>query len=423
MPVVNQDARDPASWWKAGVSYGVIKDGTQLRFCRVARAGKSESFVCEIDAWQQAPAFRQRMEKEQAAGAVLFAGLEPHRVMLRRLESPLRDRAKSDEIWGTLLDAALPFPLEKCQVCFLPAESMDSQGRSCLAVAARLEDLKEAMAEWQDLGLTPDALLPEQLMISRDRESSRWLGETRSVFVVWQKGSFLGGGGSLTPAQREIGFARFRQSLPDPESLTLRECGPDAGASHDDLEQALAMAARRPHPLHANLLAHDLGSPALQKRYAKKQQTLKVSLMLLLLMLFLFPLTLRHQLRATQNLLRNDIATAYEELTGSPSNAPGQEMLLARRFMEEQWGPLHRAVSDLSQPAVANTLVEMIRSASEAGLVFSDLEMRPTQLNFHLLGEEAKVETFCNHLRVSGWKVQRLAENNGTWRISGEWLQ
>lgn len=422
MSVVNADARDPAAWRKAPVSYGVVKDGEILRFCRMGRRGGVESFSCDTQTWQTCPPFRKRLEADQAAGAWLMAGLEPHRVMIRSLTSPLRDETKSSEIWGTLLDAALPFPLEKCQVCFLPDELAGPEGRRCLAVAARLTDLEEAQAEWRALGLEPDALLPEPLMISKDRHCSRWLGGTRSVFALWRDGTYLGGGGSLDPAQRDMGFARFCHSLPDAEALTCRICGPSVTEEPEALEKALAMAGRRPHPLHANLLARPLSAPALQKRYAQKQQTLKVALLLLLMLLFLFPLTLRYQLRVTQDGLRRQIAADYEALTGRPGNAPGQELLLARRYLEDQRGPLSRAVTELSGPGTANTLVEILQTAAAEGLVFSDLSLNPSRLKLHLIGEASGVEKFCETLRMSGWRIQRQADSNGTWQVQGERL-
>lgn len=422
MPVVNQDGRDPASWWKPRISYGVIKDGETLRFSRVTRSGQREAFACAIPEWQQSPDFRLRMEKDRQAGAALVAGLEPHRVMLRSLESPLRDKSKSAEIWGTLLDAALPFSLEKCQFCFLPLQSDANEGRRALAVAARMEDLETALAEWQELGLDPDLMVPEPLMISADRVSRRWLGGTRSVFAVWQGDRYIGGGGSLKAAQRDIAFTRFCQSLPDAESIDWRETGPGSESDPADLEQALAGVALHSGSLHANLRANEIMAPPLLKRYAQKQKNLKVALLLVLLMLFLFPLTLRHQLRAYQNLLRSQIATVYTDLTGSPGNAPGQELLLARRYMEDNWGELRKAVTTLSGPTVANTLVEIALQSAAEDLVFSHLEIAAGKLQLHVLGDEVKVKSFCEHLRISGWQIQYEAGSNGAWHIFGEFL-
>ncbi|MGA0370014.1 MAG: hypothetical protein ACO3N7_11265, partial [Kiritimatiellia bacterium] len=122
MSVVNADWRDPASWRPAKLSYGFVRDGDSLRVCRREASGKSTFWVCGVAEWQSGSEFRQQLERDLESGAGLAVGIEPHRVMLRRLNSPLRDAGKSAEIWETLLDAAIPFALEKCEVSFLPLD-------------------------------------------------------------------------------------------------------------------------------------------------------------------------------------------------------------------------------------------------------------------------------------------------------------
>lgn len=421
MSVVKTDWMDPASWLKTRVSYGFLKDGETLRFCRTGKASKQSFFQCSVQEWQACPDFRKQLEAERTGGARLIAGLEPHRVMIRSLESPLKDKAKSAEIWGTLLDAAIPFPLEKCQVAFLPAPSLAQEKLRCLAVAARLEDLQEVLSEWQLLGLEPDLIFPEELMIPRQEKNPLWLGQTRTVFCVWKDGIFSGGGGALSPEQRSRQLARFSQSInPDTGAPEWHECGPGTDSEPCILEQNLAIAGLKTGVLHANLRAEPLAAPELLKIYERKKKTLKTALLIFLMLLFFFPLLLRQQLRVYQTFLRSEIDSVYQRYTGQRSNAPGQEMLLANRYQKENWAPLWSKVQELSRPAVSTAFLEISLAAQNSGVVFTRVDLGASRLDLHLLGSEENVTSFITRLHNSGWVLKRAPGVDGTWHVQGE---
>ncbi len=420
MPVVNADWRDPAAWAKPRVAYGMLKDGENLRACRISKSGKKTFMQCKGAEWISNMDFRPRFEKERKSGALLAVGLEPHRVMLRSLESPLKDKSKSTEIWGTLLDAAIPFSLEKCQVAFLPAPSLPDGNLRCLAVAARLQDLEELLAEWQDWGLEPDLIVPEELMFSGQNGAYVWKGDARTVFSTWDAGGYVEGGGALKPEQRSKVLTRFEQSRsPDAEALEWKSVGPGAEQDPGFLEQALALNACKPNPSHANLRAAPLAAPPLLQRYRKKQKTLKVSLLVLLILLVLLPLLLRQQLRANQKHIRSEIAGAYQQYTGSASVAPGQEVLLAKRYRDEKWTPLWESVQNLSQPKVSNLLVEVTSVARENDLTFMQISLRNDAMELQVLGSEDAVEALKYHLNISGWTIKVTPGSDGAWSLSG----
>ncbi|MDF3129925.1 hypothetical protein P0Y35_12025 [Kiritimatiellaeota bacterium B1221] len=420
MPVVNADWRDPVSWAKPRVSYGMVKDGDVLRACRISKSGKKTFMQCKGSAWGENKGFRPRFEKERQSGALLAVGVEPHRVMLRNLESPLKDKSKSTEIWGTLLDAAIPFSLEKCQVAFLPAAENADGNLRCLAVAARLQDLEDLLAEWHAWGVEPDLIFPEELMFSGQPGDHLWKGETRSVFSIWKEGGYVEGGGALKYAQRSKVLARYEQSRsPDAEPLSWQSVGPDAGREPGWLEQALATNASRPDVSHANLLAEPLAAPALLLRYQKKRKTLKAALLIFLFLLVIFPLFLRQHLRANQKAIRSEIASAYQQYTGSVSVAPGQEVLLAKRYRDEKWNHLWESVQNLSQPKVANLLVELTAVAQEKGLTFLQISLRNDAMELQVIGSEEALETYKNYLNVSGWTLKITPGEEGAWSISG----
>ena len=421
MPVVSEDARDPASWIRRRTVYGVIKDGEILRFCRMDKSGRPSCFQCSLHEWDRIPDFRTRFEQERASGAGVAVGLEPHRVMLRTLNSPLKDRSKSAEIWGTLLDAAIPFSLEKCQVTFLPMEPQPDGGRRCLAVAARLEDLQDSISEWQGLGIDPDAIFPEELMLSAKDGNVLWLGQTRTLFSVWKEGRYAGGGGALKPELRQKVIARFEQTLPEVGSW--ERSGPESESQQNILEQSMARGLQNSSDTRANLRANELAEPGVAKRYARKQKTLKVCLLLFGLLLILFPLILRNQLKAYQNLLRSDISESYQELTGSPSTAPGQEVLLAQRYLEAQWGPQSSSMDTLLSPTLALKLEEILQAAKEQKVQLAELDLESDRVDLKGVSDDVHLTSFIFQLRKAGWDIERGPDENGHWHLYGGYVR
>lgn len=419
MPVVNDDWRDPASWVKPSVSYGAVKDGNNLRFCRKSKTGQPKYFACTLSEWAAMPAFRQRLEKENRKGAWVAVGLEPHRVMIRHLESPLKDRAKTTEIWGTLLDAAIPFSIEKCLFTFLPAASADKDRFRCLAVAARIEDVQYVISEWKALDICPDLIMPEQLLLPETFQNALWLGNARTLFASWNAEGFQGGGGSLKRDQRERVLARYIQSRESTDKeLVWKECGPEASEDQNILEEALACSAFTCKPNHANLLANEWASPSLLQKQRKKTGNLVKGLVAIILLLMLIPPTLRLTLRSYQKKIRAEISSTYTELTGSRTN--GAEVLLAQRYLETKWGPLWDPARKLSEPRVSMSFVEMSQAAREFDLVFTRVEMTDRSFVLNVLGTEDRVNRFSEHYSTSGWKVSVETGSDDQWLLRGE---
>ncbi|WFB37364.1 hypothetical protein P3T73_06270 [Kiritimatiellota bacterium B12222] len=417
MPLVNDDWRDPVTWLRTKIVYAVLKDGPQLRFCRATRSGQLDFFLCREDRWAEDSEFKKRLLKERKAGALLVTGLAPHQVMIRPLTSPLKDKAKSAEIWGTLLDAAIPFSLEKCHYAFLPQQKSTQEGLSCLAVAARVEDLESHVADWAALDLEPDLAFAEELVLPRAQGNPLWKGGTRTVFSAWDEDRFIGGGGALKPELREKVLARFTHA--QTEELHWHELGPASGNEENILEQALCMAVLRSGSGHANLLAQELASKKLHTKFTGKSKTLKVGVLLALLLLFLVPLTLRHQLRAYQRFLTSEIAETYTQITGGRSNAPGQEVRLAERYLDAEWSELWTPVERLTQASTSLLFIELAFAAEENGVVFSSIDLQKGLMTLTLLGTEEQVNAFAIHLQISGWEVELGVLNNGTWKLKG----
>jgi hypothetical protein len=333
----------------------------------------------------------------------------------------LADEAKSAEIWGALLDAAIPFSLEKCQVVFLPPHPLPQGGLRCLAVAARLEDIQEVLDEWADLGIDPDILLPETLLLPGAHGCPVWLGETRSLFVARDGDQFLGAAGVVKRDQREKALTRFQQAWRDTyPDLNWISMGPEADSDTSGiLENALCRSCFETSPDHANLRAEPVAAEGLKTAYRKQQMILKGSLLFLAVVLVLWPLAIRFQLRRHQGWIRRELSETFEKFTGSPSSAPGQELLLAQRFLDNQWGDVWEPENRLLLPGVSDGFSRISNLLADRNLVLSRLEMDVDTFSLNVLGEEREIEAFVDELALKGWGVTSSPQPNGTWRIAG----
>ena len=415
MPVVNRDLQFPADWVRPAVSIGLIRDGDSVRVWIQPRKGGGRGGVVNCAEWGS-DALIQEVRRAVEKGAWVVVGLAPHRGLVRSLSSPLNDLQKSAEIWPSLLDAELPFALEECAVAFLPPEKLEQGGVRCLACAVRESDLREARSEWEELGVKPDLMVPEVLLLSRDRESRLWRGQYRFVMTAWNGGEFLGGAGGGAGARREKAIHRFQTTWRSAYSeISWAETGPEAGREEQSLEQT---AARIPHGsfgLEANMLAGAGVQTRVVNRYRKKQKTLRVAVLLLLLILMLGPLSLRGRMRNYQAVLRQEIAREYLGMTGSQSPAAGQEVLLARRFLDEALEGVVLSRREVSGPGVSVRLFRVFDQLNRQGLVCIRVEAHPGEVRLEALGTEEQALEFQKGMENYQEQVVVGAASNGCW--------
>lgn len=422
MPVVSGDWRDPALWLRPGTAWGVVRDGSTLRLCRKTAAGKTRTWTCAVEEWTAGAEPREKLLREVEKGAALSAGLQPHRVLIRELRSPLADPRKSSEIWESLLDAAMPIPLESCQVAFPPPVADGEGGLRCVAAAARIADIEASLEEWRSMGLDPDFLFPEALTLGRDRESRIWLGGTRTVFAAWRDERFLGAGGCPTPERRRKAVGRFRAGLEgEGDSIDLNEVGPEAGREEALLESRLAEAALRPHPLNVNLRTGGTARSRRRTEYSRKWRGVGVAAALLAAALVLLPLVLHHYLEGLRREKLARMSVLYRDLAGRPSPAPGQEPLLARRYVAEEWAPVWNRAVTLSDPVVTTLAGRLLEAAAEAGAPVKSLSVSAGEIDVTVLGSESAAASLMETLRREGLDLEAEGASAGVWRLKGGW--
>jgi len=111
-------------------------------------------------------------------GAVVACAMPPGQAMAVWLQTPLASRAKTGRVLPTLLDMAMPYPLDECIYAFAspvrlsgdaPAGALPlnagAGGTAALAVAARSADITQRLAALASQGLSPQVLDHEGLAL------------------------------------------------------------------------------------------------------------------------------------------------------------------------------------------------------------------------------------------------------------------
>jgi hypothetical protein len=419
MPLVSRDWQNPSAWDHPSAVYAFVRDGEELRWCRENRAGGVESGLCPLMNWREGDLFR-RLQRDRRGGARVAVGLPPHLLVMRELISPLRDAAKSEEIWESLLDAAVPFSLEPFLVCLLPPRRTGEGGWRCLAVAARIEDLRAEQENWRKQGIDPDLMIPEALALCPGEGARLWRGRAREVWAAWSGDRFLGAGDVNRADEASTAFRRFQAAWAATISTgEWQSLGPGGEADPLAMERGLCRAARGRDPHAANLLAGELAPDGLRARYQRKWRTVQVTALCFAVLLVLGPLWLRLQMRNWRNQLRTQVSSAYEELTGTTSTAPGQEPILALRFMESEWTPLRVALDRARTPVVAHGFSLLSRYVPEAGLRLAGLRLDDTRLELEVEGDEESMRRLQARLKTDGWVLDALQVADGRWQLRG----
>jgi hypothetical protein len=418
MPVVNEDWLDPSSWAGGGVSWGVIRDGDTLRFARAVRNGSVEEYHVPVSEWLQGCSLRSRVNGETEKGGRLVAGLSPARVMLRALHSPIADPQKSSEIWPSLLDAALPFALEDCMVAFGEALPAEEGGLRCLAAAIRLEDLEAECGAWRELGLDPDSLVPEALVIAEGTPGVKvWTGTGRSVFVHWSEKGFSACGGAKDPSRDGKTLTRFLAAFP--ENASLEWVGPEGDDHEDLLERGLALAGLGQGGPIMNLRAEPLAHPALSRRARVLRSRLMVLCAGLGLLAAAMPLLLRSMVNRHFDLAQERMAEEYRRVTGMPI-PPGPQRLHMERWIDQEWGGIREASEQIFSPGVRAGMGEVLSVSSRLGLTVREWMQDRDRLRMIFSADRGVAERMVLQLGDFGWRGELEDLGEGTWLYRGE---
>lgn len=416
MPVVNEDWRDPAGWAKARVCWGLVRDGDAVRLSRCAGRSAEAEAVLPVAAFAAGEGAAGRLRAEVRRGARLVAGLDPSRVVLRDLRSPLRDAAKAEEVWPALLDAALPYPLEGCVVAFAGSRPAEGSGLRCAAYAAREEDVRAEVAAWEGLGVSPDLLVPEAavLLAAGGEGLGIWRGTARMVFV-WGGGTEGGSGLQCGGAKADVpvppGLKRFCLAL---------GVEADAAEAVAALSGRLAELGLQGGAGLVNLRGGDLASAGLRGRHARAGRAAAVAGVALVLAGVALPWGLAGRLTAEQGALRREMAEVYREVTGMPSPAPGQERLLLERWLTEARGEEAAVLARMEGARAADRLGDLLRLAQLTGMQVMGVEVAAAGWELRAAGPAVAAEALGGRLRALGGGSPSRVGDEEIWVFRGE---
>jgi hypothetical protein len=421
MPVVSKDWAYPASWCRAKMAWGVVREGADIRVCRLTRGGSAEVYVVPRTDWTPGGKVYDRLQEEKENGAWVAGGIEPHRLILREISSPIQDAKKASETWLSLFDAAIPFSLTSCHVYFLPLpKSPGESGSRCLAIGIRTQDLDPLEAEWKELGLDPELWVPEPLLISGEFETRIWCGKERTVWAFWRDKAFMGAGGSRDRGSRDRVLARQFLSYDIEDDARLR-VGPDAKESENLLEMELAKSCFQPGPFAINLRPAERSPERFSSRRAQMELFTKVVALLSLLLLLLMPFVFSRVIQVQREKILQDIGQTFERITGYSNRQPGQEKRLAERFITDEWQGMRMEMERMKQPRVSQALTRILDEVIRQGLLIEDVVVDAGKLNLKVKGAQDAAAALAAELENMGWRLEEPVTGDGTsWQLNGE---
>ncbi len=181
------------------VCYGAVLAGRSAEITRLARGG-----VPEMMFQSDEPSMR-RFTGESKSRTTLVAGCLPVQDSLTLwLTAPFSSFTKARKVLPSLLDVALPFPLEQCVYQFLDFSRTPEKTFRALAVAARRDHVEALLQRYSALGIDPELLDHEGLALwsGSMREAPVKEDSSRVVLNIAESGAtmVIGKGGRFTGA-------------------------------------------------------------------------------------------------------------------------------------------------------------------------------------------------------------------------------
>ena len=421
MPVVDREFQDPSHWASVSSSLGCILDGDFLRFWLQPRKGRGKGWVLSLEEWKNASsADVKEIRRALDGGAWCSVGLPPSVGLVRQLHSPFSDGGKSSEIWPSMLDAELPFALEECAVAFLPAERAAEGGLDCLASAARLQDVTSVLEQWHALDIHPDVLIPEALLLLSHTPSAVWMGRERTVITAGGPGVFYAAAGCGALARREKTVSRFQKVWKEQApGLSWRSVGPDGEEEAEYLERQASLFLLGKGPAGGNLLSPEYASERVQSGYSRRWRTVGLVALLAGVLLAGGPLWMRTQLLQEQERVEQEISLAYARVTGAPVQEyeRGQEVLLARRYMEDQLGDLLEAREQVAGPELTERMLRVFFTLATLNMSMVSVEADTDQVTAVVLSDQDDLQNLQLELEKFGDQVKISSPGSGVWRV------
>ncbi len=395
-----------------------------------------------------------RIREEVARGeSVVAASMPVHESFTRWLQTPLTSFAKARKVLPSMLDIQLPFPLESCVYDILQLKNAGGRGVDALAAAARAQDVTARLGLYEKAGLDPVRLDHEGLALWTqsvrempvERNSVRivfHLGHGHSALVIGRGEEFVSAhsiriglqdlaGGAADGPVRHLA-TRVQQLLraqpPDPGDGTMQWVWTGPGAEKPPvtasiqsalgdlgesrflthrqpesfLARAIAVRAMEGGPLGCNFRTGALAHPLEAAWESRSQSRQAVAVLLAGAILCGLNLSWRLLLRERTAAIQGAIRTAASELAQIANVPRGQEILVAKRAIEQradQTAPFVDAFSVSPNAA----LVDILGVAASQKIVLDTLSLRSDSISMQGSADDwTRCETLVAAVRNRG---------------------
>lgn len=430
MPVVDPDLQHPGRWLGAKAVWVVFVGGDDITLLRRSRRGKCEAFTFALQAWQEGVPERTRLEKEQKAGLPLVYAAGPSQMLLRWLETPIRNARKAAEIWPTVLDTLLPYPVEQCQAAFLPGKPAANGALRALGMALRDVDAVKIQQQCQQMGLSPDLIQPLALALPESlrqtptltlwRAYGEWVG-TLTAKGEWQASARMG-----SDEQLPKGVLRFLRthvaegldvmvwlsgSVQEGDSSALETALSERGIScsvglqaSDPLER-VALTVLQAKEQSAQLFGEEFAGRTVVRKLRRRRRSLWARLVLLPVVAAAVVATAMWWLTQQREAVRQEIAGVYGEIMGTPvgTYSPDQEEL-SKRALAEKRGQLASVFGEAAGGRARDALLTVFTAAAETEVRI--VSVRGDEVGYDVAcdGDEEALQAFQN---ASSLEVKR----------------
>jgi hypothetical protein len=244
------------------------------------------------------------------------------------------------------------------------------------------------------------------------------MGKERTVCTAGTSEHFQAAGGCGQPDRREKTVSRFQKVWSQEDSdRSWTSCGPEGEQQPEALERNAALFLLGKGPQGGNLLAATGGSERLTQAMNSRRRRLWTVFIAIGLLCCAAPWWIRVQLMSAQQEVREEMEREYQAITGTVSPAPGQEVLLARRYLEDQRGAWLQAREEVSGPHLTERFLRVTFALSSLRIPLVRVEADTKTLTALVLATQEQVETLNREIRSFGDVVESSQVDDRVWKV------
>jgi len=444
-------------------AYGLEYSGGLLTVVQATRRkGRVECSVlaCGADcstlvSW---PGLADQIRRDQESGRAMVSVLAfSHDSFIRPLQAPFPSIKKAQAVLPSLLDVQLPFPLEQCTYRFAHIHKPEGGNVRAMAVAIPSDRLQQQLDHVRSIGIDPEWVEQEALVLwncalrqfpagSVSNRVVIYLGADRTVAVSGKNllptasvGTRTAWTVSMDAAAEEKLANRLQQHLAGAfrgESgmpVEILVCGPAAAASAR-LRERLEIPAEqwkvmaKPESCLAASLAEGLLAPGVWNenlrtgslthahviRHAKRGENRALMMVAAAaLLLAVASAGSLFMVRKTHDALQAEIRNEAAALTGMSYIPRGQELFVAKQYVDES-GERFKEFRQWLEPDAYPLFERFVRSAHVIDMTLEALSVRAGALLARgTCADWNDPDKITQPLAAIGWKVETERNDAG----------